>query len=357
MNSKYSFGKLILTAYSNTYFNGSIPKEIINYCIYLYYSSRRLYISSGFDKHCFIYDSDIYTWDCKTFSPEKLNLPNVTIHNRISKLRTIAVALSFGKYHQIVLTERGHIYTEGLNDYGQLGLGHLCSTYFPTKVNLNGVIEVSCGEYHTMALNIYGEVYAWGLNSCDQLGTGYYKNKNIPHIINLPPIKKIKCGEHHALAITTTNELYSWGQNYYGQLGLGDCKSHKLPQKVNLVGIIDIACSGSKSMALDISGTAYIWGSFRVSPIEIKFNTIKAISCSAYCYIFLDTMGRVYERDSDTILIQEDIFQPAVMISSGRSHSTAITKSGDVYTWSLDMEIPLKINFNQSDKTVVCTII
>ena len=54
MNSKCILSKLVLTAYSNKYFNGWIPQEMINHCIYLYYILINPSINCGYHWNKFL---------------------------------------------------------------------------------------------------------------------------------------------------------------------------------------------------------------------------------------------------------------------------------------------------------------
>jgi hypothetical protein len=68
-------------------------------------------------------------------------------------------------------------------------------------------------------------VYSWGLNNWGQLGIGNQANSSTPTEIKEfrdIPIKKISGGAQHAIALTEAGEVYSWGKNEEGQLGIGD---------------------------------------------------------------------------------------------------------------------------------------
>lgn len=58
-------------------------------------------------------------------------------------------------------------YGWGLNNYGQLGLGHTQNTFSPTQIkafdNCN-IINMVGGEHHTLALDEKGDVYGFGRN-------------------------------------------------------------------------------------------------------------------------------------------------------------------------------------------------
>ena len=74
--------------------------------------------------------------------------------------------------------------------------------------------EICCGHSHTMALNIHGQVYSWGLNESCQLGLGPEAPKIVRRpILNpyLQSVNKLSAGNEHSLAINKNLELYIWG--------------------------------------------------------------------------------------------------------------------------------------------------
>ena len=66
---------------------------------------------------------------------------------------------AFGEHHAAFVTGDGSVYTWGMGEYHELGVGKTGKANKPTKVkNLPPVQSVSCGQYHTMALTEDGEV-------------------------------------------------------------------------------------------------------------------------------------------------------------------------------------------------------
>ena len=71
-------------------------------------------------------------------------------------------------------------------------------------------------------------MYSWGLNNWGQLGIGNRENTSTPTEIKEfknVDIKMISGGAHHAIALTEDGHVYSWGKNEDGQLGIGDTYS------------------------------------------------------------------------------------------------------------------------------------
>ncbi len=86
-------------------------------------------------------------------------------------VRTVAA----GGAHTAALDYAGAVYTWGLNDRGQLGLGHdrEPDVGLPQEVPLpERAVAVAAGYYHTLCLGESGAVWAFGCNGKGQLGLG-----------------------------------------------------------------------------------------------------------------------------------------------------------------------------------------
>ena len=87
------------------------------------------------------------------------------------------VAVAGGHHHSAAIDADGNLFTFGLNNYGQLGLGPDAerSVLLPTRVasmRARGVVGVACGGYHTVAWTDSGRMYSFGLHVHGQLGLG-----------------------------------------------------------------------------------------------------------------------------------------------------------------------------------------
>jgi len=136
-----------------------------------------------------------------------------------------------GNGFSIILTESGEVFSCGISDYGQTGLGSTAelSVRLPTKIRSlrdKKVAQVSAGDYHSACITEDGELYIWGLGSDGQIGNGTTKLHNItPCLVESLKGKKIMqvaCGGSHTGAIDEHGQLYMWGKGRDGQLGRGD---------------------------------------------------------------------------------------------------------------------------------------
>ncbi|XP_054901607.1 X-linked retinitis pigmentosa GTPase regulator-like isoform X2 [Poeciliopsis prolifica] len=138
--------------------------------------------------------------------------------------------VSCGYYHSALVTADGALFTFGERDSGKLGLRpeQLAGHRVPQRVEsiTEPVLQVACGGSHTVALTDGGDVYSFGLGQFGQLGLGTFVFES-----QLPrPVQRfqtgrptrVTCGESHTAVLTDTGLLYSFGDGRHGKLGLGD---------------------------------------------------------------------------------------------------------------------------------------
>ncbi|XP_029141530.1 X-linked retinitis pigmentosa GTPase regulator [Protobothrops mucrosquamatus] len=136
--------------------------------------------------------------------------------------------ISCGYYHSALITCDGELYTFGESDNGKLGLSlaQLKNNRVPQLVSgiPSRVNKVACGGGHTVAL-AGGEVYTFGLGQYGQLGLGtFIFETSEPKIVNhleKHKICNIASGENHTALITENGLMYTFGDGRHGKLGLG----------------------------------------------------------------------------------------------------------------------------------------
>lgn len=125
--------------------------------------------------HVFVCSSGVRECACLSFFSSVLwsfagwatGIRAVEKFNTAAEIQHVCV----GAFHTVVATSTGYVYTYGLNDRGQLGLGTAGISGFPLPrqpiVNLRMPIEVrqvDCGVDHTLLLDGAGRVFSWGSN-------------------------------------------------------------------------------------------------------------------------------------------------------------------------------------------------
>jgi hypothetical protein len=141
------------------------------------------------------------------------------------------------------------------------------------------------GRGHSLALTESGHVFGWGDNDYGQLGVSYRHSSELIIIeLNDLKIQKISCGLFHSLLLSCNGDIYAFGRNRYGEVGNGTGEKQKLPIKLELnKKFIDIASHPyyEISMSKSIDGIYYVWGDFKdkhiLSPQSTKYKSFEDI--------------------------------------------------------------------------------
>jgi regulator of chromosome condensation len=166
----------------------------------------------------------------------------------LHKIRLIGA----GSYHSFAVNTEGTVYSWGLNQFGQCGVGQGGedgeSITTPTVVEgLKGhnVVWIGGGEHHSLALTKEGNLFAWGRMDINQLGLSSIPETALPKdhpryvpiptlIKGLPKMVFAACGTHHNISISEAGEPYSWGYGESWQVGQGpEAGDIKVPTKID----------------------------------------------------------------------------------------------------------------------------
>ena len=186
------------------------------------------------------------------------------------------VQFSAGLDHSLFLLKSGNIYSAGLNNFGQLGLGNTTNTP-PTLIpNLSGATLVKTG-YDYSAVVASGNVYTFGNNTYGQLGQGNNLQQNSPtKITTLSDVDNVACGSYHTLFLSK-GQLYACGLNAFGQLGLSNSINKTSPTLISLTNIVSISAGGNNSAAIDAVGNLWLWGQdYTSTPVLTQFQVTYA---------------------------------------------------------------------------------
>jgi alpha-tubulin suppressor-like RCC1 family protein len=169
------------------------------------------------------------------------------------------------------------------NKAGALGHGNKTHLGFPKQVAFFErqklkVNQIAAGRYHTVVLTEGGHVYTWGRGSYGTLGTGSTAKELSPVLVNTlekmreadsdSNIVKIDAADHFTAILTKSGLLFTWGENNHGQLGMGQnvgidiVESITIPASVsfNEKVIIDYACGNRTMIAIDEKEKVYKMG-------------------------------------------------------------------------------------------------
>ena len=176
------------------------------------------------------------------------------------------VQISCGSNFTVCVCENGFVYSFGVNEDGQLGLGNN-EIYNTPKVisSLKDVEFIECGEDHTFCKTSNNEIFCWGKNRWGQLGLGNRDNQNTPILcssLSNEDVIDIKCGSIHTLALTSNGDVLSCGNYIFGQLGReADTNKSSSFQKIeDFAKISRIECGNAHSLCIDIDNNLYVFG-------------------------------------------------------------------------------------------------
>lgn len=197
-------------------------------------------ISAG-DSHSIAYNTQtnkIFYWGCyrnaqsgKTFGVQPL--PTQIGGELFNSKKMIIKKVASGAQHTLALSECGKVYGWGDAESGKIG--RMLNTRNKDaqalkieKVGAKNAIDVFCGNQHSFYINDKNQVFSWGLNNHGQLGLGNKFNSSVPaRVHGLDPFQgdyvvELAGGEHHSIARTKDGAIYCFGRNDEGQIGCGD---------------------------------------------------------------------------------------------------------------------------------------
>ncbi len=168
---------------------------------------------------------------------------NDTATVEIEVIAGLSLSSSSSAQHTCAILDNGGLKCWGMNNFAQLGQGHMNNIMGPTNVGDNlpqiqlgsgrSAIQVSAGTGHICALLDNGTVKCWGHNAMGQLGQGVTETTVGDSLSEmgdaLPAVNlgtgryavQVAAGGQHSCALLDNATVKCWGYNDYGELGQG----------------------------------------------------------------------------------------------------------------------------------------
>jgi regulator of chromosome condensation len=230
----------------------------------------------------------------------------------------VVTSVACGRYHTVVSTESGAVYSFGLNDAGQLGTAGVMG-----KLPINGVTCDSGGNCD--GLERASEVEAkegsscFGGSSC-RIGTP----RRVRFSSHTVEVRSVAAGRYSSAAIASDGTVYVWGLNSCGDSEIGrdellaDASVAAVPRVVN--GITDVT-----QVDIGYTNMIFLTSSGRVVTCDTGFTGYAQVQANA------DVSLRQHITFADAPSTQR-----AFDVAAGRCHYVVATEGGGLYTWGCD---------------------
>jgi len=349
---------------------------------------------------------ELWTWGCNddlALGREVKTEGDEWIPAKIVDFNEYVTQVCCGASHTIALTNTGHVYTWGAYRDGQGLLGFdkqeekQKNPTLLTQLQGQKVVEIACGDHHDLVLTDRGHVWQWGVTGFGIRGSDRLKKvKLAPQRVIFKgklgtnmTIKNVFAGGSSSFAVTVDGQLYAWGPNNYGQCGIPPTRSLKVKKpkknekKENESQPSSDESNKSSSLPTETTTTTTTKNekkgneeeeniALRVPTLIPDLPPIAKVAAGPLHTLFLSTDNTVYSvgkgQDGrlgrgdkkysmsvgkvDIKLTTDDV---VVNISCGEAHSLAVTKKGHVYSWgSGDL---MQLGLDQDEDTPHPTVV
>lgn len=241
--------------------------------------------------------------------------------------------------HCVALDVKGHCYTWGRNEKGQLGHGDTLPRSLPTivsELSKYRIIRAGTGRNHTVVVAEDGKSFSFGMNKHGQLGSGSIKNEIEPSPVACLASEATNavCGADFTVWLSSVegSSILTAGLPQYGQLGHGTDNEYNVKEgSVKLAyepqhrpraiaafsgkKIVKVACGTNHTVAVDSSGFVYTWG----------FGGYGRLGHREQKDEWVPRLVEVFQK--------QNVLPPDAIVSAGSVSSACTAGGGQLYMW------------------------
>lgn len=291
--------------------------------------------------------------------------------------------MSSGNSHGAAIKTDGTLWLWGKNDYGQLGTNNTAYKSTPVTTFAGGTTwrQVVCGRYITAAIKTDGTLWLWGENPSGQLGVGDQVSRSTPvtTFAGGTNWSNISLGSACAMAVKTDGTLWCWGSSVNGKIPINSNILTVQTPVTTFAGGTDwaqVSMGSAHGAAVKTDGTLWTWGTNSYGQLgagdvgNVRFTPIttfaggttwKQVSCGFFNTGAVKTDSTIWVWGDDTYgKLGRGTYatnQPIPVtpinggvgvwkqISCGNAHIAAVKYDGTLWTWGLNNNGQLGIDF------------
>jgi alpha-tubulin suppressor-like RCC1 family protein len=230
--------------------------------------------------------------------------------------------------HACGLTATGEAWCWGDNSSGQLGDGTDAPRNAPVRVAGNlRFSSIAAGGGFTCAIDLSSVAYCWGAGALGQQGpetcgiNGSAPCARSPLRVGSRLVTVVAAGLRHACVVDTDGAAWCWGFNFLGEAGsTAYGENVPLPRRVSGSNVFAAIEAGeSFTCALTTQGQAWCWGAGSRGELGRPVPICNSVAGFAnYC---------------SAVPVPVNTSATFTRLSSGHSHSCALTAAGTAHCW------------------------
>jgi alpha-tubulin suppressor-like RCC1 family protein len=262
-------------------------------------------------------DGSLWTWGMNEFGQLGIgNYADRSVPTRVGADNDW-VSVAAGCDHAAAIKEDGSLWTWGWNIFGALGIGNTTNQTRPVRVGEdNDWAAVTAGLYHTAALKEDGSL--WTMGMCGP-------TTNVPIRVGEDnDWASLDSGSQHNFAFKGDGSVWVWGSNNMGCIGDGTTEPRYPPVTLG-AGYALVSAGFFHTAAIRDDGGLWGWG----------YNYMGQVGDG--------TEGNGNDRYTPTRAGAANDWR---LVDAGYGHSLAIKNDGSLWAWGYNSDGQLGLGFN-----------